>query len=592
MCSKQLVETPVFVTTKEDVLKAEQLYKRDQYLTFTCQKCGKSQKRKVSKFRVQNYQFYCANCQKGINTAKTCLERYGVKNPGMLKSTQDKMKQTCLERYGKEHYNNRNKCKQTIKNTYGVENVSQLEEVKKKKENTFQAHFGESNVFKTSYFDQKRKETSNQKYGTDFPSQSDVVKQRQAQTNFTKWGYKSTSQNPSIRQKLSKKIKASCDTRTPEQWKQMRQKAIKTYKYGNELFDSSWELALYLYAGDHNISIEREPAQLVYEFQGKKHFYYPDFKYNGKFLELKGPQFFNENGILINPWDRSQDALYAAKWDFMKKIGVEVWSTKEMQPILDYINQKYTKDFIKLFEVNLPFPYPTLSTKGDFDIIRFFHKSLYEASCKGHKSPLQAWQDKDLIKTAALNRLKYVGSCKPNDVLRGLTLSTAAPKVSIFKPSLAEQLVKTYLKTANSIVDPFSGFSGRLVGVTNCGKNYIGKDINEKHVKESNQIIQFKGIQSGTVVVEDLLSKLGAEHYDALFTCPPYGGKEHWNENNDEVEKTCDEWIDLCLQHYDCKQYLFVVDETEKYKDNVVQKLEKKTIWKGKAELVILIEKL
>ncbi len=248
---------------------------------------------------------------------------------------------------------------------------------------------------------------------------------------------------------------------------------------------------------------------------------------------------------------------------------------------------------MNLFNIKIPFPYlnPNLKEKTDFAIIQHFHKSIYEASKKGKPSPLDAWQDKDIIKKVALNRLKYVGSCKPSDILQGLSVTRIAPKISVFKPSTAEYLIEKYLSEFSEIVDPFSGFSGRMIGSMNCGKKYTGKDINEKHVLESNEIIQYKEYQNCSIVVEDLLKKENTEIHECLFTCPPYGGKEHWNEKNDEVEKTCDEWIDICLQKYKCKKYLFVVDETEKYKDRIVENLQnKKGLFSNRQEFVILIE--
>lgn len=79
--------------------------------------------------------------------------------------------------------------------------------------------------------------------------------------------------------------------------------------------------------------------------------------------------------------------------------------------------------------------------------------------------------------------------------------------------------------------------------------------------------------------------------FETLFTCPPYGGKEHWNENNDEIEKSCDEWIDICLEKYDCKKYLFVVDKTEKYSHYIVEQIENKSHFGSNKELVLLIQK-
>ena len=93
------------------------------------------------------------------------------------------------------------------------------------------------------------------------------------------------------------------------------------------------------------------------------------------------------------------------------------------------------------------------------------------------------------------------------------------------------------------------------------------------------------------MVIQDILKSKGYDFGDntCLFTCPPYGEKEHWNKNRNEIEKSCDEWIDLCLEKYKCKKYLFVVDETEKYKDKIVETLTNKSHFGSNNEYVILI---
>lgn len=201
-------------------------------------------------------------------------------------------------------------------------------------------------------------------------------------------------------------------------------------------------------------------------------------------------------------------------------------------------------------KIDAPFPYPNpdLSDESDIGLIRHFHKSLYGVSTK----------------------------------------------VSVFKPQLAEQLIKRYINDSDIIYDPFSGFSGRMLGAFNCGIQYFGFDINEDHVRESNEIIDYKKIgDMCEVKVQDLITTSPKDYTylrgTALFTCPPYGGKEHWNENNDEIKKTCDEWISICLEKYKCKKYLFVVDVTEKYKDFIIEELDSPSLWGKKKEKVILI---
>lgn len=53
--------------------------------------------------------------------------------------------------------------------------------------------------------------------------------------------------------------------------------------------DSSWELAFVIYHLDHKIPFVRNKEGFEYEFEGKKHRYYPDFIYeDGTYIEIKG----------------------------------------------------------------------------------------------------------------------------------------------------------------------------------------------------------------------------------------------------------------------------------------------------------------
>ena len=177
-------------------------------------------------------------------------------------------------------------------------------------------------------------------------------------------------------------------------------------------------------------------------------------------------------------------------------------------------------------------------------------------------------------------------------MLQGLTVARIAPKVSVFKPNLAERLIKKYLNNFETIFDPFSGFSGRMLGATTCNKKYIGQDLNEKHVHESNEIIQFKQLQNCIVVQQDILIDSEKTFQNTvLFTCPPYSDKEFWTDDKSEIVKTCDEWIDICLEKYKCDRYLFVVDQTEKYKDQIVETIENKSHFGKNNEYVILIQR-
>ena len=63
------------------------------------------------------------------------------------------------------------------------------------------------------------------------------------------------------------------------------------YKINNILLDSFWEFAFYIYHRDKKHKIEHEPNGFSYYFENEEHLYYPDFKINNRYYEIKGEQF-------------------------------------------------------------------------------------------------------------------------------------------------------------------------------------------------------------------------------------------------------------------------------------------------------------
>lgn len=234
----------------------------------------------------------------------------------------------------------------------------------------------------------------------------------------------------------------------------------------------------------------------------------------------------------------------------------------------------------------------SLNTRVGDRLINHFHPSIYHARRGNNPSPYDAWYDDVLLKKVIENRMIYVNELNPNKILQGFNVCKLAPKVSVFSAGRAKMLIHKYLPDMQTIFDPFSGFSGRMLGTVSLGKKYIGIDISDTHVRESNNIRQFLrtyNVQIDATVSEaDVMTSSGS--YDALFTCPPYGTKEVWEKPNGE-QPSCDEWIDVCLDRFNCKKYLFIVDKTEKYKDHIVDEIVNRSHLGTNTEYVVLIER-
>ena len=96
--------------------------------------------------------------------------------------------------------------------------------------------------------------------------------------------------------------------------------------------DSSWELAYVIYCLDHNISIKRNTEKRKYIWEGVIKNYIPDFIVQGILTEIKG--FKTEQWL----------AKLEANPD------IKVLYKNDLEHILEYVRNKYGKNFITLYE--------------------------------------------------------------------------------------------------------------------------------------------------------------------------------------------------------------------------------------------------
>lgn len=119
----------------------------------------------------------------------------------------------------------------------------------------------------------------------------------------------------------------------------------KIYTVDNIYFDSFPELALYLYAKEHNEIIQRCPVKFNYFWNNKEYFYFPDFLYKDILVEIKGPHFVAADGSWLNPFDHSEDGLFEAKRQCAIKNNVKILYKKEYTYFTNWFKNKgYKKE--------------------------------------------------------------------------------------------------------------------------------------------------------------------------------------------------------------------------------------------------------
>lgn len=309
---KKLVE--IIYVENPDVLET---MRDGQKYRFNCRRCGNEAEKTFKKSCIDSYKLLlCKRCK----TIQTSLEKYGVECPFQSEKVKDKIKESTF-------------------NHFGVYCSLQSNEIRKK-----------------GY------ETNIKNLGVAHPAQAEVVRQKMQNTTFEKLGVKHAAQSPDVRAKMAattmERYGVEHYSSTDECKEKVRSTLEKKYNVSNahflykkvELdgisFDSSWELAFYLYHRDNGFNIKRCERSFEYVYENETHKYFPDFDVNGVLYEIKGNQFFNEDGTMRCPFDESKSPFFEAKHQCGLKNGVHFISKEEIKTYLDFAKCNYGKTYL------------------------------------------------------------------------------------------------------------------------------------------------------------------------------------------------------------------------------------------------------
>ncbi len=106
---------------------------------------------------------------------------------------------------------------------------------------------------------------------------------------------------------------------------------VKRGWWNGKWYDSSWELALLVFFHDHGMELTRNTRKFEFHRKGRKkvEYYQPDFILeNGHYVEVKG---------IVDAEAKAKVACFP--------YPIEIWGAKEMKPYLEYMVQKYGKDW-------------------------------------------------------------------------------------------------------------------------------------------------------------------------------------------------------------------------------------------------------
>lgn len=332
------------------------LNKRLTVVYFTCKKCNKQVWTSLEK-ALLHFNHICQGC----NTKETLLEKYGVENISQLEKNRNNLKRCMKEK------NLNGTMKAALKLKYGVENSFNIPKVREKnieslKSDKHKQHIKEYNKNhpeviesrrekmkeffsnnKNSKIIKERNKKISESHKRKTKEEIKIISEKAKKSKIEKYGknYLSIVSNK-IKNSMIKKY--GCHFCSTEEFKEYMKKyriehpekfhqhGKHRFYYDNSFFDSKCELDFFIFCKQNNIPCERnESFYFNFNVEDKEYRYFPDFKIDKIFIEIKGDQFLKNDGTWQNIYDHSKDNIYEAKHQCAIKNNVKIVYFTELE---------------------------------------------------------------------------------------------------------------------------------------------------------------------------------------------------------------------------------------------------------------------
>lgn len=94
-------------------------------------------------------------------------------------------------------------------------------------------------------------------------------------------------------------------------------------------------------------------------------------------------------------------------------------------------------------------------------------------------------------------------------------------------PELMKELILFFTKKGSTVLDPFAGVGGTLLGASLCGRKALGIEINQKWVSVYKKVCKDENIKQQEIIIGNCLKKMDnlinlKRKFSLILTDPPY----------------------------------------------------------------------
>lgn len=183
-----------------------------------------------------------------------------------------------------------------------------------------------------------------------------------------------------------------------------------------------------------------------------------------------------------------------------------------------------------------------------------FFRNFWYAKKNGKRSAMEVFLDDDLLLDCIKDSIQHRGSASAANLRAELQTWGG---VHNFRPAVAKAIYDKYCPVGGKIIDPCSGWGGRLLGFYFCNtaERYVGIDASADTIRGLRHMICIVGRdareKSANVHYSAFEDWNTDERFDLAFTSPPYFNKEVYDSDDKQSQlryPIYDEWKNRFLR--------------------------------------------
>lgn len=204
------------------------------------------------------------------------------------------------------------------------------------------------------------------------------------------------------------------------------------------------------------------------------------------------------------------------------------------------------------------------------ELASYFHPQMFNCRKKDKMSPIEFFNSDIDFKRGIKKIIALYPKIAESNIREICSNEDAASRINNFPPRVAMAILKTlYRGQRITVLDPCSGFSGRLLGCFGSGvvKKYIGIDLSKETIdglnKTSNwlkesaldeELLPFSQFETNIINGSCIeVMKTIQEDIDCVFTSPPFLDEEEYV--GVEVERSYDKWREIFIYPFITETY-------------------------------------